>query len=237
MFKQLFMNISEKEKTEAVENLFGHSAPNTNFFLMVTLSVLMATLGLLANNSAVIVGSMLIAPILYPILGLSMGIIMSDHTLVFKSFMTMAKAVVLCVIVAAGTTLLFSSQLEELTFEIFARTEPSLLSMAIGIVAGLAAAFALVKPKMSETLPGVAISVALVPPIAVVGIGLATFDMSVMMGALLLFLVNIIGVVIAAAVVFSMMNFYVKREIAKAVVQKEEKEIFKEAEKVKEKII
>lgn len=227
MFQQLFINISGKEKTEAVKNLFEHSAPSKDFFLMVILSVLMATLGLLANSSAVIVGSMLIAPILYPILGLAMGLIMSDHSLIYKSFITMLRAFGLCVLVSAGITLLFSSQVEGLTSEIMARTEPSLLSMAIGIVAGFAAAFALVKPKLSETLPGVAISVALVPPIAVVGIGLATLNMSVMMNALLLFLVNIVGVIIAAAIVFSLMNFYVKREVAKAVVKEEEKKLEK----------
>jgi len=227
MFKELFNNITNKEKTDAIENLFKHSTPSQDFFLMVLLSVLMATLGLLTDNSTVIVGSMLIAPILYPILGFSMGIIMSDFSLVSKSFVTLVKSILLTIVVAAGITLLFHSQVGALTQEVIARTKPSLLYAAIGTIAGFAAAFAVVKTKLNDTLPGVAISVALVPPLAVVGIGLATFNFSAVFSALLLFLVNSIGVVFAATIVFSLMNFYVKRKVAEKVVEAEEKKIEK----------
>lgn len=231
MISQLFNNISDKEKTGAVENLFARSTPTKDFFLMVVLSVLMATLGLLTNSSAVIVGSMLIAPILYPILGLAMGIIMSDFSLVSKSFITLVKAGLLGVAVAAAITLLFSSQTGDYTGEILARTKPSLLSATIGAVAGFAAAFAMVKPKLNETFPGIAISVALIPPLAVVGIGLARLNANVLLNALLLFIINAAGVVFTAAIVFSLMNFYVKRRVAKEVVKEEEQKLQKEKQK------
>ncbi|MFH1621283.1 MAG: TIGR00341 family protein [Patescibacteria group bacterium] len=231
MIQQLFNKISDKEKTKAIQNLFEHAVPNGDFFLMVILSVLMATLGLLTDSSAVIVGSMLIAPILYPTLSLAMGIIMSDFSLASKSFMTLVKASILSAVFAAIIALLFSSQSNEITSEILARTKPSLLYAAIGTVAGFAAAFALVKPKLSETLPGVAISVALVPPLAVVGIGLARLDFTIMVNSLLLFLINAAAVVFAATIVFSFMNFYLKRKIAEEVVKEEEEEIEKEKEK------
>jgi len=231
MFQQLFHNITSKEKTDAVENLFTHSAPSKEFFLMVTLSVLMATLGLLIDSSVVVVGSMLIAPMLYPILGLSMGIIMSDFSLVSKSFFTLFKAGLLSIFVAAVVTLLFSTQAGGYTEEILARANPSLLYVVIGAVAGFAAAFALVKPKLSETLPGVAISVALIPPLAVVGVGLARFNMELFINSLLLFLMNAAGVIFTALVVFSLMNFYTKREVAKEVVEEEEKKIIEDGKK------
>src|SRR5680860_1296765 len=208
MFMQLFSNISNKEKNDAVESLFTRSTPSHDFFLMIILSISMATLGLFMNSSAIVVGSMLIAPLLYPILSLSMGIIMSDFSLITKSFFTLLKATVICVLVAAAVTLLFGSQIEGYSNEILSRTEPSLFAVAIGALAGFAAAFALVKPRISETLPGVAISVALIPPLAVMGIGLARFDMEVLLGALLLFLVNAAGIIFTALIVFSLMNFY-----------------------------
>ncbi len=102
------------------------------------------------------------------------------------------------------------------------------------MIAGLAGSFALVKPQLSETLPGIAISVALIPPIAVVGIGLARFNWEIISGSLLLFLVNAIGVVFASMMTFSLMNFYVKRHEADKVVKKEDKKIEKEKEKAKE---
>lgn len=225
MFHQLFNTVSNEEKSAAIEHLFERSAPSQDFFLMVLLSVLMATLGLLVDSPAVIVGSMLIAPILYPTLGLAMGIIMSDIDLSSKSLLVLAKASGLGLIVATGTALLFSSQAGEFGNEIILRTEPSLLYAAIGVIAGLAAAFALIKPKLSETLPGVAISVALVPPLAVIGIGLARFDLAIVLNSLLLFVINVVGVVFAATIVFSLMNLHVKRSEAKKVIKQEEKKI------------
>lgn len=229
MIQQLF-NISSKERVEAVEVLFEHSMPSKDFFLMIVLSVLMATFGLLIDSSAVIVGSMLIAPILYPILGLAIGITMADFPLIIKSFRTFAKAALLGVAIAAVVAFLFSPHASEYTKEIIERTKPSLLSIAIGMTAGLAAAFAMAKPKISETLPGVAISVALIPPLAVIGIGIARLNVAVLVNALLLFLINVVGVIFAASIVFSLMNFYSKREKAEEVVEKEEKKLEKEKE-------
>jgi len=228
MIQQLFNTISGKEKTEAVENLFAHSSPSNDFFLLVILSVLMATFGLLTDSSAVIVGSMLIAPMLYPILGLAMGITMSDFSLVSKSFKTLVKAAIIGIIISTVVALLFSSQTDSYTKEILERTKPSLISISIGAIAGLAAAFALVKPKLNETLPGVAISVALIPPLAVVGIGFATANMNVLLNALLLFFINAIGIVFAATIIFSLMNFSSAHKKAQEVVKEEEKKIEKE---------
>lgn len=228
MIWQLFSSITNEEKTQAVEDLFERSAPSMDFFLMIILSVLMAALGLLANSPAVIVGSMLIAPMLYPILGLAMGIIMSDSQLVTKSFITLLKATGLGIAVSAIVSLLFGLNMTEYTPEILARGEPSLLAATIGAVAGLAAAFATVKTKLSETLPGVAISVALIPPLAVVGIALSRLDVTLFFNSLLLFIVNAAGVVFTASIVFSMMNLYVKRHVAKEVVREEEERLQQE---------
>jgi len=230
MLTQLFNKVSDEEKTEAIKKLMENSIPSNGFFLMVFLSVTMATFGLLINNSAVIVGSMLIAPILYPVLGLSMGIIMSDNLLITKSFFTFGKAAILGVIVSALVTLLFSSQITTTSNTLINLTKPTLISFMIGAVAGFAAAFAIVKRKFNEMLPGVAISVALIPPLAVVGIGLAKFNITMFMNSLLLFILNTAGIIFTAIVVFSLMNFYVKRKEAEKIVAKEEKKIAKEEE-------
>jgi uncharacterized membrane protein len=117
--------------------------------------------------------------------------------------------------------------------EILSRTAPSLLYMCVAIVAGLAASFASVKPQLGETLPGIAISVAIIPPLAVIGIGLAKLSWPVISGSLLLFIINIIGIIFASMITFSMMNFYVKRKMIRKAIKEEEQEI--EAEKQKDK--
>ncbi len=221
-------NLTEKDKTDAIEKLIQNSTPHQDFFMMVILSVLMTTFGLLIDNSAVIIGSMLIAPILYPILSLSLGIVMSDHRLISRSFNTVLRSVALGVAASAIVTLLFSKMGSGTSFEIIARTKPSLMYAAIAVIAGMAASFALIKPRLSEILPGIAISVALIPPVAVMGIGIAKWNWGMMSSALVLLLINVLGIVFASMLVFSLLNLYVKRKIAREVVDEEEKKLNKE---------
>lgn len=226
----LFNNLTESDKSKAIEKLICDSAPRADFFLMTLLSILMATFGLLINSVAVVIGSMLVAPLLSPILSLSMGVVMADFKLISRSFYTILKSMAFGIAAAAIITLFFSSRLEEAGQALVYNMEPSLIYAAIGIVAGLAASFALVKPQLSETLPGVAVSVALIPPLATVGIGIANFNWNIISNAFMLFVVNIIGIALASIVIFSLMNLYLKRRVAREAIEKEDKIIEKEKE-------
>lgn len=221
----IFNNLTEKEKSDAVESLIKNSTPHQDFFLMTIFSVLMATFGLLLNSAAVVIGSMLIAPILFPILSLSLGIVMSDPKLISRALFTILKSVGMGIISAIIITLFLSGQDSILTSEIIARTHPSLLYAAVAIIAGLAVSFALIKPQLNETLPGIAVSVAIIPPVAVIGIGIAKFNWPIISGSFLLLLINILGIIFASMLIFSLMNLYVKRKIAQEVVKKEEKKL------------
>ena len=88
----LVTDLTEKDKAKAIEDLIYNSSPRQDFFLMVVLSVLMATFGLLLNSPTIIIGSMLVAPILFPIMGLSMGIVMVDSKLISRSIRTILKS-------------------------------------------------------------------------------------------------------------------------------------------------
>ncbi len=103
----LFNTLSEKDKSDAIEWMIRGSTPRQDFFFMMLLSVLMATFGLLLNNVAVIIGSMLIAPILYPILGVAMGITMSDSALILRSSRTLVKSAAVGIGAAFVATLFF----------------------------------------------------------------------------------------------------------------------------------
>ncbi|MDH4330488.1 MAG: TIGR00341 family protein [Candidatus Moranbacteria bacterium] len=237
----LFNNLTEKDKSRAIDNLISESTPRQDFFLLVILSILMATFGLLTNSAAVIIGSMLIAPILYPILSLSLGIVIADFRLISRSFYTLVKSIVFGVSASALTTIFFKPKFfnletEEarlLFSEILSRTEPTIIYGAIAVVAGLAASFALIKPHLSETLPGTAISVALIPPLAVTGIGIATLDWNIISNSFMLFMVNTIGIIFASMIVFSLMHLYIKREEVRKVITRESGVMEKEIEKAK----
>jgi uncharacterized hydrophobic protein (TIGR00271 family) len=227
----LFNNLTNKDKSEAIKHLIKASTPRQDFFFMTVLAVLTATFGLLLNNSAVIIGSMLIAPILYPILSLSLGITMSDSKLIYRSSYTLVKSSILGVLSAAAATLLFTGRFTEITPEILLRTYTSLPYVVIAIIAGLAGSFALVKPQLNETIPGIAISVALIPPLAVVGIGIAKFSWTIVSGSLLLYLVNVTGIVFASMLVFSLMDLYRKRGEADRTADEEDNIVLKQEKK------
>ncbi|MFH1430630.1 MAG: DUF389 domain-containing protein [Candidatus Uhrbacteria bacterium] len=224
----IFQSVNEQDKQAAVEKLITASTPRQDFFLMIVLAVAMATLGLLMDSAAVVIGSMLIAPILYPILGLAMGVVMSDARLIRRSFATVLKSGILAIGAGAIITLLAAPVGYSITADTAALMEPSLMFAAVAVIAGLAASFALAKRQLSESLPGVAISVALIPPLASIGIGLARFDGALMVRAFLLFLLNAVGIVFAGMVVYSLLNLSLKRQIADRVIEDEDRAVQRE---------
>ncbi len=115
------------------------------------------------------------------------------------------------------------------------RVQPSIVYLLIAIIAGTATAFARVKPDVSEALPGTAIAVALVPPLATIGIGVATLNLDVASGAFAMFVLNLIGIVLAAMIMFSMMNLYTKKTIIAQTVEKADEELEKELESAQKK--
>jgi len=237
----LFDDITEKDKEYAIKDLIDDSTPRPSFFFLIVLSVLMATCGLLINNVAIVIASMLIAPILSPILSLSLGIIIADGHLISRSFFTLLKSSGYAIGLSAIVTWLlwnFTSStnfITDLNSEVLARIQPSIVYLIIAIIAGTATAYARVKPDLSETLPGTTIAVALVPPLATIGIGIATLRLDVVSGALAMFVLNAIGIVLAAMVMFSLMNIYSKKTVIEQTVKETDEELEKQMEKAEKK--
>lgn len=213
-------NISGREKDQTIEKLISRSVPSRGFFVMIVLSALMATLGVLLDSVAVLIGSMLIAPILYPILSCSMGIVMLDMKLFGQSIFTIVKAVVLSVIAAIVLTLLFPNHGVN-PLGVIAFMQPSWLYAAIALVAGFAASFALSREELNETLPGVAVSVALIPPVAVIGVAIARLEWELALDATNLFIISVTGLLLSSSIVFLFMNFFAKKRVAKKVLKEE----------------
>ncbi len=244
----LFKDIKEADKNIAINSLINESTPKPAFFFLVNLSTIMATLGLLINNTSVVIGSMLIAPILSPILALAMGVSIADPELIRRSSYTLIKSAFSAIVLSTLTTLIFwkfavspSSFREVFNPEIISRTEVSIIYFFIAIVAGLTTAFARMKPELNDALPGTAIAIALVPPLATIGIGLAMWNFSIVSGATTMFLVNALGIVLAALIIFSLMRLHQKRntiERARKKADEEQRKIEEkhEEEKIEEKI-
>lgn len=221
----LFSNLTEDDKASAIERLITHSTPDQDYFLMLILSVLTIIFGIVFESVPVIIGGMLIAPLLSPILSLSLGFIMSDFSLINFSFRTIVKSLLLGAFTATVIALILKGRLPA---ELIINTEPSLLYACVAFVAGLAASFALAKPKLNETLPGVAIAVALIPPVTLIGIGIAELNWILTVNGLFIFLLNTAGIVFAGMITFSLMNFYTKKAVVETVVTQEAERVEEE---------
>ena len=201
----LFSHASKEQYTSLFTNLREESRLSQNFMVLLILATMIATFGLFINSSSVIIGAMLLAPLMQPIVSLSMGVLRQDSTLEINGAKTIAIGV-FAVLVTAAFIALFTP-IERLTSEMAGRLSPTILDLFVAIVSGVAAAYAKSNEKILGSLAGVAIAVALVPPIAVAGIGIGWGDWSMFSTAFLLFITNLVGIVLAATLTFAMLGF------------------------------
>ena len=172
------------------------------YAFMVMMSAGIAVLGLLLSSPAVVIGAMLISPLMSPILGLGFSLALFDFAEMRRSLIALAIGAAAAVIFTALIVAL--SPLQAPTSEIIARTRPNLFDLAVALFAALAGTFAIIRGR-GDTIVGVAIATALMPPLAVVGFGLATWNMPVLGGAFALFVTNFVTIALSATV---MARFY-----------------------------
>jgi uncharacterized hydrophobic protein (TIGR00271 family) len=208
---RLFRSLSKERRSDVLDELEKDSSPGFDYFLLVTLSCSIATFGLITNSVAVIIGAMLVAPLMSPILGLSLASLAGEQGMFRKAVIALVEGSLLAIALSALLGLLANALpfdvFKELPSEILARTHPTPFDLGIGLAGGAAAAYALAQPRLSAALPGVAIATALMPPLCTVGIGVALGNNSVTFGALLLFLTNLTAISFAGIVVFAALGF------------------------------
>ncbi len=181
-----------------------------DFYILISLAAAIATLGLMQSSAAVVIGAMLVAPLMSPILGMGHAIVRGHLRLLRRAASSTLKGVGIAIAVGAMFPLIFSGISP--TPEILARGAPSLLDLAVALASGAAAAYAVSRPSVAAALPGVAIAAALVPPLCVVGFGLGASELALAGGALLLFVTNLGAIVVSASSVFLMMGFRPRKE-------------------------
>jgi uncharacterized hydrophobic protein (TIGR00271 family) len=200
------------DKRESIyQSILKSSEPNPEYFMLLGLAALIALFGLLQNSVAVIIGAMLISPLMNPILSSALALLLGDGKLGRKS--AIVAAVSVAGAIAITWFIAWLTPLRETTPEILARTSPNLLDLFIAFLSGLAGTLALRSESGGLTiLPGVAIAVSLIPPLAVVGYGLSVHQGSVAGGAFLLFVTNLVAIILSAAMVFLLMGFRPHKE-------------------------
>lgn len=189
------------------------SLPCLNFYLLLTLASMIATFGLLTNSAATIIGAMIVAPLMNPIIALAYSLVKFQGKLIERSLFTLSTGVFLVILIGYFTTELLG--LKVVGSEILGRIQPNSLDLGVALAAGAAAAFANTRKSIANALPGVAIAVALVPPLSVVGIGLCLGELgdklagyqSIATGSFLLFMTNLAGIIFSASLIFLLQNY------------------------------
>ncbi|MEA3418655.1 MAG: TIGR00341 family protein [Campylobacterota bacterium] len=201
----LFSHASKERYTALFTSLRDEGEISSTFVILLILATVIATLGLFINSSSVIIGAMILAPLMQPIVSLSMGVLRRDESLSKNGMRTIVIGVIITLFTAMFIAYL--TPIREMSSEMMARLSPTILDMLIAIASGVAAAYAKNDEKISGSLAGVAIAVALVPPLAVSGIGIGWGDYHMFFNALLLFMTNLIGIVLAGALTFLFLGF------------------------------
>ena len=189
--------LTRENRVDLVERIQGASRWDVDFIALMSLSTVIATFGLMQNSAAVVIGAMLVAPLMTPLIGCGLAMVQGNAHLVRHA----VKAVVLGFLLAFGIGLVMGLVVPHVgaTPQLVARGAPNLLDLGVAFASGLAAAYATARPNLSGALPGVAIAAALVPPISTAGVSLAQGNVDTSVGAATLFAVNIVAIVLGAA--------------------------------------
>ena len=209
-----FTHAGEEQYQSLFATLKEEGKSSSAFLILMFLSSILVTIGLYLNSASVIIGAMLLAPLMNPIISFSMGMLRQDIDLSLTSLKTIIIGIIIALVTSASISCILP--FEHLTQEMVGRIKPSVLDMIVAIISGIAAAYVKNNQKLSATIAGVAIAVALVPPIATAGIGLGWGDWAMFYQAFLLFLTNLIGISFAVSVVFFMQGFSPMKRAKKA---------------------
>lgn len=210
-----FRNRSAEPETleQLHRDLLLESSLNSYYLILIISSCAIATFGLLSNSTAVIIGAMIVAPLMLPIRALAFGALQADLTLFRQGVTAVTVGTFIAVAIASSIGLLVG--LPSYGSEVLARSAPTLLDLGIAVVAGGISGYAKIEPKISGTVAGTAIAVALMPPICVIGLGLAQANWSLSLGATLLYLTNLLGITLACMLVFVLGGYISTSEASK----------------------
>ena len=201
----LFKKASDDDFKELLGSLRDSANFSYTYLILMILSTLLATTGLFANSSPVIIGAMILAPLMAPIISLSMGVVRADTFLLANSAKTLVFGVLMALLFSSLYTFLIP--LEQITSQMQGRLNPNLLDLMVAVFSGIAGAYATSKEEVAKSLAGVAIAVALVPPLSVTGIGIGLGNIEVIYGSFLLFITNLVGITLSAALTFIVLGF------------------------------
>ncbi len=205
----IFSQIARMRKKTEVR-LATYEQNRGTFFLLITLSSAIATIGLLLNNTAIIIGAMVVAPLITPIFGFSLSLITSNVRRIYRTAFLLISGSTFgfCVtIITTALVFLIDPNTVTLTAEISSRAVPNILFFFIALLSGIAGAYAYAKPDVLASVAGIAIAVALIPPLCVSGISVFLRNLELLQGSISLYGLNLLGICLGSIMLFLYIGF------------------------------
>ena len=221
--------VSQKDRNTFCTRIIDASAPSTDYYFLVVLSTLIVAFGLLADNVILVIGGMLVTPMLSPILAISLGVVIREKRVLIRSIRIFSFSVLNALIISYIVGYFSYAQIAQSS--IIWLLEPSLLTVLVALTAGVAASYTWVKPDLNATLPGIAVTVTIIPPLTAISLAAANGEWLIFKNVLSVFLLNVAGIIVSSLVVLALMKFYKAKKQAIEEIKEEEKIVLKETKK------
>ena len=211
VFNFIDLQKGEEDKKKVLENIVSNISFRGSNLWILACAIVIASVGLNVNSSAVIIGAMLISPLMGPIVGAGFGLGMYDFALLKKSIKNLSIATVVSLIVS--TLYFYISPFKEVQSELLSRTSPNIYDILIAFFGGLVGVIAVTRVEKGNPIPGVAIATALMPPLCTAGYGLATANLAFFGGAMYLYTINCVFICIATFIIVKFLKYPITKQV------------------------
>ena len=221
--KPKILDVKKADQYHTISDLFGHSQSDSIYYTLLILSAFIIACGILLNNAPIVIGGMLVTPVLTPLLVVGLALSVGNLRAIKPSAVLVLKSFLLVVAVSFALAFVFGGPKETSLFIFDNTLKAGVLYFIVAIVSGVAATFAWVRKEAAVILPGIAVSVSLVPPLSLLGIALSGLEFQLARFAFLVLVFNLAGVILGSMMVFSILKFYKnERVVAKEAHMQEE---------------
>ncbi len=221
-----FLKVEKTDRNNFCDTIIESSAPKFDFYLLVVLSSLIVSFGLISDNVILVLGGMLVTPLLSPILAISLGMVILNFKVFFRSVKIFIYSAFWTIFIAFLVGHFNDFDINSIS--ILGNMDLCYTSFLVSFIAGIAAAYTWVKPDLNSTLPGIAITVTLIPPLTASGLSLTLKKLDYFYQYIMIAGINILGILLASMFVFTLLQFYKSRRRLISEVEHEEKEIKKD---------
>jgi uncharacterized hydrophobic protein (TIGR00271 family) len=181
----------------------------SRFWILIVLASIIAAAGIAADSTATVIGAMIVAPLMTPILGTMLSVVLADRSNLIRSLLLLACGAITAIAIGWLVGLVVVNDVvAETNSQVAQRVHPRLVDLLSALATGAVGSVALVRRDISDTLPGVAIAISLVPPLGVVGFTLEAGKPDQALGALLLFLTNVAAILTSGTIVMALYGFH-----------------------------